>query len=94
MPARPRALGRRRACRLLRQVICLLPAAMPNDTSRPPSRPPSPEQIQAWAAEFDATVEQIHEAIEAVGPEPADIELHLKGSRSSSNSDRVRDAGP
>jgi hypothetical protein len=66
---------------------------MPNDTSRPSSRPPGPDQIQAWADEFDATVEQIREAIDAVGSEPADIELHLKGSRSTTNSDRVRDAG-
>lgn len=54
---------------------------------------PGPAQLQAWADEFDATVEQIHEAIAAVGPKPADIEMHLKGSRSTSNSDRVRDAG-
>ena len=29
----------------------------------------------------------------AVGPRPADIEMHLKGTRSTTNSDRVRDAG-
>ena len=64
---------------------------MPNDpatTSRP-----TPEQIRQWAEEFDATPEQIEEAIAAVGTRQADIEMHLKGSRSSSNSDRVRDAG-
>ena len=64
---------------------------MPNDpatTSRP-----TPEQIQQWADEFDATPEQIEEAIAAVGTRQADIEMHLKGSRSTSNSDRVRDAG-
>ena len=58
-----------------------------------PSNPPSAEQKRRWAEEFDATPEQIEEAIAAVGPRQADIELHLKGSRSSSNSDRVHDAG-
>ena len=54
---------------------------------------PSDDDIRRWADEFDATPDQIREAIRAVGPRPADIELHLKGSRSSSNSDRVHDAG-
>jgi hypothetical protein len=66
---------------------------MPNDTDSPASARPSPEQIRQWAEEFDATPEQIEEAIAAVGPKQADIEMHLKGSRSTSNSDRVRDAG-
>lgn len=61
---------------------------MPNDDSRA-----SPEQIQRWADEFDATPEQIEEAIAAVGAKQADIEMHLKGTRSTTNSDRVRDAG-
>jgi hypothetical protein len=54
---------------------------------------PSADDKQAWAKEFDATPEQIEDAISAVGPRKADIEMHLKGSRSSSNSDRVHDAG-
>ena len=53
----------------------------------------SPGQIAAWAKEFDATETQVQEAIVAVGTSPGDIELHLKGSRSSSNSDKVHDAG-
>jgi hypothetical protein len=53
----------------------------------------SEEEVRRLADELDATPEQIHEAIAAVGPRPADIELHLKGARSTSNSDRVRDAG-
>ena len=65
-----------------------------NPSSDPDARtPPDARQIERWAKEFDASVEQIHEAIEAVGTRPADIELHLKGSRSSSNRDRVQDAG-
>ncbi len=54
---------------------------------------PSEQEIQRLADEFDASPAQIREAIAAVGPRPADIEMHLKGSRSTSNSDRVHDAG-
>ena len=66
---------------------------MPNDPDRTPSAEPSQDQIRQWADEFDATPEQIEEAIAAVGPQQADIEMHLKGSRSTTNSDRVREAG-
>jgi hypothetical protein len=58
----------------------------------PPSAA-SRDDIRRLADELDATPEQIEEAIAAVGPRPADIEMHLKGSRSTTNSDRVRDAG-
>jgi len=54
---------------------------------------PSEDDIQRLAHELDASPEQIREAIAAVGPRQADIEMHLKGSRSTSNSDRVHDAG-
>ena len=54
---------------------------------------PSRDEIRRLADELDATPEQIEEAIAAVGPRAADNELHLKGSRSTTNSDRVRDAG-
>ena len=57
------------------------------------SAAPSDDQLRRLAEEFDASPEQIREAIAAVGPRPADIEMHLKGSRSTSNSDRVHDAG-
>jgi len=57
------------------------------------SAAPSDDEIRRLAEEFDASPEQIREAIGAVGPRPADIEMHLKGSRSTSNSDRVHDAG-
>lgn len=45
--------------------------------------------LAAWAKRFDATAEQIREAVEAVGDHPDNVEMHLKGSRSSSNSERV-----
>ena len=67
--------------------------ARPWPAKPPLRRHPPPTTSAAWAEEFDATLEQIEEAIAAVGPGKADIELHLKGSRSTSNSDRVHDAG-
>ena len=63
---------------------------MAHDT--PPSAA-SRDDIRRLAEELEATPEQIEEAIAAVGTRPSDIEMHLKGSRSTTNSDRVRDAG-
>jgi hypothetical protein len=65
-----------------------------------PATPPSGErididdeaQLHEWAERFDATPEQIREAVAAVGSHPDEVEMHLKGSRSSSNSDRVAGA--
>jgi hypothetical protein len=54
----------------------------------------SDEQAMAhWAEKLDATPEQIREAVDAVGDQAADVEMHLKGARSTSNSDRVRELG-
>jgi len=58
-----------------------------NATSR------DPDDIRRLADELDATPEQIEEAIAAVGRRRSDIELHLKGARSTTNGDRVREAG-
>jgi len=49
--------------------------------------------LREWARKFDATPEQLREAVEAVGDHPDDVEMHLKGSRSSSNSERVARQG-
>jgi hypothetical protein len=52
------------------------------------------EQAAArWAKKLDATPEQLREAIAAVGDKAADVEMHLKGARSTTNSDRVRELG-
>jgi hypothetical protein len=48
---------------------------------------------EQWARRLDATPEQLREAVSAVGDKVADVEMHLKGSRSSANSDRVREIG-
>ena len=47
--------------------------------------------LREWARKLDATPEQLREAVAAVGDHPDDVEMHLKGSRSSSNSERVAD---
>ena len=47
--------------------------------------------LHEWARKFDATPAQLREAVAAVGDHPDDVEMHLKGSRSSSNSERVAD---
>jgi len=49
--------------------------------------------LHEWARRFDATPEQLREAVAAVGDHPDDVEMHLKGSRSSSNSERVVSQG-
>ena len=49
-------------------------------------------ELSAWSKKFDATPEQLKEAVAAVGNLASDVELHMKGSRSSSNSEKVHDA--
>ena len=49
--------------------------------------------LREWARKLDATPEQLREAVAAVGDHPDDVEMHLKGSRSSSNSERVARPG-
>ena len=48
--------------------------------------------LREWARKFDATPEQLKEAVAAVGDLASDVEAHLKGSRSSVNSERVHNA--
>jgi hypothetical protein len=42
---------------------------------------------------LDTTEDQLREAIAAVGDKATDVEMHLKGTRSTTNSDRVRELG-
>jgi len=46
--------------------------------------------LREWSRRLDATPDELREAVAAVGDRLADVELHLKGSRSSINSERVR----
>ena len=45
-------------------------------------------QLQAWAARLDTTADQIRDAVQAVGDRAADVELRLKGTRSTTNADQ------
>ena len=49
------------------------------------------ESVAHWTQKLDTTTEQLREAVAEVGDRVADVEMHLKGSRSTSNSDRVKD---
>lgn len=52
------------------------------------------EQAAAhWAEKLDTTVDQLHDAVKAVGDKAGDVEMHLKGARSTTNSDRVKELG-
>lgn len=46
-------------------------------------------QVADWSRKLAVTEEQLQEAVGAVGPLATDVEMHLKGSRSTTNSDRT-----
>ena len=46
-----------------------------------------------WARKLDATEAQLREAVAAVGDVAADVEMHLKGSHSTTNADRMHELG-
>jgi hypothetical protein len=45
-------------------------------------------ELRSWARKFDATPEQVKEAVQAVGDRADQVEMHLKGSRATTNSER------
>ena len=45
-------------------------------------------ELRDWAKKFDATPEQIREAVKAVGNRAADVEMRLKGSHATTNADQ------
>jgi hypothetical protein len=52
----------------------------------------SEDEVREWARKFDASPQQIKEAVQAVGDRADDVELHLKGSRTTETGDRVRES--
>ena len=52
------------------------------------------QEEQEWALQFDVTVEQIRDAIKVVGPVKSAVEMYLKGSHSSTDSETAKRAGP
>lgn len=49
--------------------------------------------VDQWASKLDVTEQQIRDAVAAVGDKASDVELHLKGTRSTTNDDRIEQAG-
>ena len=52
----------------------------------------SDEALRTWAKRLDVSADQIREAVAKVGDRASDVELHLKGSRSTTNDDRIEAA--
>jgi hypothetical protein len=50
------------------------------------------QELRTWARKLDATPQQVKEAVQAVGAEADKVEEHLKGSRATTNSERVGEA--
>lgn len=51
------------------------------------------QALAHWAKKLDASEEQLRDAVAQVGSKAADVEMHLKGARSTTNSDRVKELG-
>ncbi|QJW85931.1 DUF3606 domain-containing protein [Ramlibacter terrae] len=51
------------------------------------------QALAHWAKKLDTTEEQLRDAVAEVGSKAADVEMHLKGARSTTNSDRVKELG-
>ena len=52
-----------------------------------------PAACAQWAKKLDATQAQLRDAVAAVGNIAADVEMHLKGSHSTTNADRMGELG-
>lgn len=48
--------------------------------------------LREWSKKLDATPQELKDAVAAVGELAGDVEAYLKGSRSSTNSERVHNA--
>lgn len=48
---------------------------------------------EQWAKKLDTTKMQLHDAVAAVGDKAADVEMHSKGSRSTTNVGRIDELG-
>jgi hypothetical protein len=53
----------------------------------------SDASLKEWAKKLAVTEDQLKEAVSAVGDRATDVEMHLKGSRSTTNKERVQEAG-
>jgi hypothetical protein len=64
----------------------------PNNSATPRIDRSDAAQVERWTREFNVTHEQLARAIDKVGDKAADVELYLKGSRSSTNADTAGDS--
>lgn len=49
--------------------------------------------LNEWAKKLDVTSQQLKDAVAEVGDRATDVEMHLKGTRSTTNTERVEEAG-
>lgn len=49
-------------------------------------------RCEQWVRKLNITHEQLREAVGAVGDNASDVEMHLKGSRATTNEDKVEKA--
>ena len=47
------------------------------------------QALAQWAKKLDATAMQLRDAIKQVGDRATDVEMHLKGTRSTTNGERT-----
>ncbi len=53
----------------------------------------SEESLAEWAEKLDTTASQLRDAVGRVGDRATDVEMDLKGSRSTTNTERVDELG-
>ena len=53
----------------------------------------SDASLTEWAKKLAVTEDQLKEAVSKVGDRATDVEMHLKGSRSTTNKERVKEVG-
>ncbi len=63
----------------------------PNTTGPASIDPHSDAALVDWSRKLDVTERQLEEAIETVGDQATDVEMHLKGSRSTTNQERMKE---
>ena len=54
----------------------------------------SSQAVSEWARKLNSTEMQIRDAIAEVGDRATDVEMHLKGTRSTTNTERVDEVAP
>ena len=52
-----------------------------------------PAALAHWAKKLDTTEQQLRDAVDTVGDKAADVDMHLKGSHSTTNADRMDELG-